>query len=161
MAIVSLVFVLLSALATAGTASYCGWRVLDRRPCKTPIATSMADQVLGLSAMLLGIFVFSWLPYALGSIAHQWLLGCAITHPVEADLICAIIPTLVAAGVIGCSARVCATVRWMPWICRGWENIFDGDKWQQLFGGCSLLTGVVGVCVAFVVALAHVAPLFR
>jgi len=33
--------------------------------------------------------------------------------------------------------------------------------WQRLFGGCSLLTGVVAVCFAFVVVVAQVAALFR
>ena len=37
----------------------------------------------------------------------------------------------------------------------------NGDTWQQFFGGCSLLTGVVGLCFAFVVTVAEVLPLFR
>jgi hypothetical protein len=161
MVIVSVVFLLLWAIVTTCAAVYCGWRVLDRRAEKTPIATTLPDQVLGLSAMLLGIFVFSWLPYSVGEIAHQWLLGHSVFHPATEDMICSIIPTAVAAGLIGCGARVCAVVRWVPWICRDWENVFDGDTWQQFFGGCSLLTGVVGICFAFVVVVAEAAPLFR
>jgi hypothetical protein len=161
MAIVSIVFLLLWALATTCATVYCGWRVLDRRPEKAPIATTLPDQVFGLSAMLLGIFVFSWLPFSVGAIAHQWLLGHALTHQVVNQLPSSFLPTAVAAGVIGCGARVCAIVRWVPWICRDWDNLFDGDTWQQFFGGCSLLTGVVGICFAFVVVVAEAAPLFR
>ena len=161
MALVSVVSQLLWALVTVCAASYCGWRVLDRRAGKTPIATTLPDQVLGLCAMLLGIFVFSWLPYSCGALAHQWLLGYAITTPIANQLPSAFLPSIVAAGGIGCGARVCAVVRWVPWICRGWGNIFDADNWQQFFGGCSLLTGVVGICFAFVVVVAEAAPLFR
>ena len=57
-AMISLVSQLLWALLTACAATYCGWRVLDRRPEKDPIATTLPDRVFGLSAMLLGIFVF-------------------------------------------------------------------------------------------------------
>ncbi len=159
--VVSVVSLVLWALVTTCAASYCGWRVLDRRAEKAPIASTLPDQVFGLSAMLLGIFVFCWLPYSVGSVAHQWLLGRSITHPATADMICAALPTLVAAGVIGCGARVCAVVRWMPWICRDWDNVFDNDRWQRFFGGCSLLTGVVGICFAFVVTVAEVMPIFR
>ena len=162
MATVSVISVLLWAVLTAGAASYCGWRVLDRRPEKVPIATTRADEVLGLSAMLLGIFVFSWLPFSCGAVAHQWILGRAVPLPdLLALLPCALLPTTVAAGVIGSGARVCAVVRWMPWICRDWGNIFDSERWQQFFGGCSLLTGVVGICFAFIVIVAEVMPLFR
>jgi hypothetical protein len=161
MTIVSIVFLLIWALLTACAASYCGWRVLDRRPDKVPIATTLPDQILGLSAMLLGIFVFSWLPFSLGAVAHQWILGSGPAPPAAADLILALLPTAVAAGVIGCGARVCAFVRWVPWICRGWQNVFDHDKWQQFFGGCSLLTGVVSVCFAFTVFVCYATPLFR
>lgn len=161
LAIVPLVSQLLWALLTAAAASYCGWRVLDRRPAKMAIATTLADQVLGLSAMLLGIFVFSWLPYSCGAIAHQWILGHAFAHLKVIEFPLAVVPTAIAAGLIGCGARVCAVVRWVPWICRDWDNIFDGDMWQRLFGGCSLLTGVVAVCFAFVVVVAQVAALFR
>lgn len=161
MAIVPVLFVLVWALLTACAATYCGWRVLDRRPDKARIATTLPDQVFGLSAMLLGIFVFSWLPFSCGAVAHQWLLGHTIPYQIANQLPSAFLPFIVAAGVIGSGARVCAVVRWVPWICRGWENIFDGDTWQQFFGGCSLLTGVVGICFAFIVTAAEVLPLFR
>jgi hypothetical protein len=161
MAIVPVLFVLVWALLTACAATYCGWRILDRRPEKDPIATTLPDQVLGLSAMLLGIFVFSWLPFSCGAAAHQWLLGHTIPYHVANQLPSAFLPFVIAAGVIGSGARVSAVVRWVPWICRDWENVFDGDTWQQFFGGCSLLTGVVGICFALVVTVAEVLPLFR
>ncbi len=88
-------------------------------------------------------------------------LGRAIIHPDMTSLPCALIPTAIAAGMIGSGARVCAVVRWVPWICRDWGNVFDSEKWQQFFGGCSLLTGVLGICFAFLVAVLQVAPLFR
>jgi hypothetical protein len=159
--IVFVVSLILWVLETTCASVYCGWRVLDRRAGKTPIATTLPDQVFGLSAMLLGIFVFSWLPYSVGAIAHQWLLGHAILSPTPADLVGAGIVMTVSGGVIACGARVCAIVRWVPWICRGWANVFDAETWQQFFGGCSLLTGVVGICFAFVVVVAEAAPLFR
>jgi hypothetical protein len=159
--IVFVVSLFLWAFATTCASTYCGWRVLDRRQDKAPIATTMPDQVMGLSAMLLGIFVFSWFPYSVGSMAHQWLLCHEIVQPATVNLICSIVPTAIAVGVIGCGARVCAVVRWVPWICRGWDNVFDAERWQQVFGGCSLATAVAGICFTFVVFIAHATPLFR
>jgi len=161
LAIISVAFVLVWALLTACSATYCGWRVLDRRLEKEPIATTLPDQVFGLSAMLLGIFVFSWLPFCCGAVAHQWLVGRTVSSEIFYQVPFALLPFIVAAGVIGSGARVCAVVRWMPWICRGWENVFDDDAWQRFFGGCSLLTGVVSICFAFLVTVAELVPLFR
>jgi hypothetical protein len=147
----------LSFVLVSGAPIYCGWRVIDRRADKKPLATTVPDKVFGAVTLLLGIFYATLLAYNVGStlrgIIPSWINGRFQpnwTGIIMWGLPLYSITATVVLGVTFCGASVCTTRPLTPQKWGSWNVFSNWDGRQTFMGFCSLLTSVVGSIMVLV-----------